>query len=119
MDIDNCLKEKIIDNKYINNDELMTFINYIINKSNTITNHMISNNSYSRINLCNEILWSYNLDSNIYKENDRYYLIFDINNSKYLLDIDFNDNRIKYLKENKYIKLDNNIYINYLNIIGG
>lgn len=119
INIDKKIKKKIINHNIITNRELKMFIDYVIYKSNIITKYMATTEAYTQINLCNEILWSHNLDSTIYKENNRYYCIFNINNKNYLLDIDFNDKKIKYLKENKYIELNDNILNTYLNIIGG
>lgn len=115
MNMEKSLKEKIINHNFITEKELNLFLNYVIHKSKVIASHMTDKKSYTRINLCNEILWSYNIDSNIYKENDRYYCIFYINLKEYLLDIDFNNDDIDFLKKHKYIELNNNILDKYLN----
>ena len=84
------LKSKIINHKYIDNKELDIFINYVIYKSKVITNYMKDVLPYSRMSICNEIFWSYNIDSSLYKDsNNKYYCIFNINNKEYILDINY------------------------------
>ena len=119
MNLDNKIKTKIINHQAITEEELKAFIDYIIYKSNIITQHMTNIKSYTQINLCNEILWSHNLDSTIYHHHNKYYCIFNINDKDYLLDIDFKDNRLPSLSKNKYIELTNEIYNKYLEVIGG
>lgn len=113
------LKTKIINQSIIKEEELKIFINYIINKVNDISKYMKNIESYTKNNLANEIFWSHNLDSKIHNIKDNYYCIFRINNKDYLLDINFYNNKIPKLKENKYIELTKDVYKEYIEIIGG
>lgn len=113
------LKERIINHDHISEEELKIFINYIIDKSNSVSNYMKNIETYTQINLCNEIFWAHNLDSNIYNIKDNYYCIFTINNKNYLLDLNFTSSKIPQLKENKFIELNKDIYKEYQEIIGG
>lgn len=116
MNIPNKLKNKIINREEITSEEAELFIKYIIDKSITITNHMYNNKHYLPIYLLFEICYSYNIDPKPYNKGKTYYAILNLDNKKYIIDLDFNDNKIKYLKDNKYIEYTEDIYQTYLNI---
>lgn len=92
--ISNELKSKIINHKYITKEELDDFINYAIYKSKVITTYMKEIKPYSRMSLFNEILWSYNVESNLYKEDNDYYCIFKVMDKEYLIDKDYKYRKI-------------------------
>lgn len=112
------IKNKIITNENIKENELETFIKYINNITDEVLQYTNKKYDYSKINLANEILWSHNINSNMYKEKNHYYCIFEINNKNFIYDPSFKDNKITKLKENKYIEYDK-YYKEYLKIIRG
>ena len=105
MNIPNKLKTKIINHDPITEEETNLFLKYIINKTITITNNMYNKKNYNPIYLFYEICYSYNLVQEAYtKKEDYIYAIINFNNKQYLIDINFNDNKLEELKKNKYIE---------------
>ena len=119
MNIPNKLKTKIINHEFVTEEETNLFLKYIINKTITITNNMYNKKNYNPMYLFYEICYSYNLTEEAYNEKKDYiYAIIDINNKKYLIDINFNNNKLETLNKNKYIEYTENNIKEYLNIIG-
>lgn len=116
MNISNNLKQKVIAHRQLTEEEIDKFLNYIIHKSIVITNHMYNNKNYSSMFLLYEICHAYNLTLNPYNKENKYYAIINISNKDYLIDINFNNNKIKKLAENKYIEYNDKIYKLYLQI---
>lgn len=118
MNISNNLKNKVINNKSLTEEETNSFLKFIIHKAIIITNHMYNTINYLPIYLFHEICYSYNLKAILTKNKDSYHSIITLNNKKYLVDLNFNNNKIKYLKDNKYIEYKNEVYDLYLKITG-
>lgn len=117
MNIPNELKQKVIMHKQLEKEEIDTFLKYIIHKTIIINKHTYNNHNFSLASLLCEVCYSYNLTINPYNENNKYYLIINISNKDYLIDINFNNNKIEKLAENKYIEYNDKIYKLYLQII--
>lgn len=107
--ISNELKNKIIYHKNLTKEEINMFFNYVIYKIkiiNTYKKKINKNLSKEYTSLYSEILFSYNLDTQVSKINNHYFCITNINNSYYLCDLC----EEKY----KYIELTNEIYQKYV-----
>ena len=117
MNIPNKLKNKVINHEFLTEEETNLFIKFIIHKSKIITEHMYPKNNYLPIYLFHEICYSYNLESTPLINNNNNYAITKINNKKYLIDFSFNNDKIPFLKDNKYIEYNEKTYKEYLKIL--
>lgn len=117
MNVSNKLKNKVIKHEVISNDEALEFVKYMVNKCIVISEHIIDKN-YDPMCLFMEICYSYNLLREAYDNESNGYTIVDIGGYKFLVDINFNDDNIFYLKENKYIEYSDDIFDKYLKIVG-
>lgn len=116
MNISNNIKNKIINHENVSKETRELFLKYIINKAIVITKHMYNSENYSPMFLLAEICYSYNLTSGPIIDNKNHYIILNINNNKYLIDIAFDNNKIPKLAENKYIEYTDDIFKLYLKI---
>lgn len=117
MNVSNKLKKKIINGDVLSNDEIELFLKYVINKTKDIIDHAYNGNYYIPMALFVEICYAYNLVSEPYIVNNCYYNIIVIGGEKYLIDLDFNSDKIPKLRNNKYIKYTKDIYDKYLSIL--
>ena len=117
--VSNELKNKVINHEILTSEETENFIKYMITKAKIIVDHMYTRKNHNYMYLFFEICFSYNLAVEPYNETKNLYSILNINNKKYLIDMNFNNNKIPELKHNKYIEYTDDIYHKYLNIIEG
>ena len=117
MNISNELKNKVIKHDELSSEEVNLFLKYIINKTQIITKKRYNIKDNNPMYLFYEICYSYNLTSEPFNDSIYHHAIIILNNKKYLVDINFNNNKIKDLKENKYIEYTDNIYKEYLDLI--
>lgn len=119
MNVSNKLKNKVIRHDDITDDEISLFFRYLINKTMVITNNMYYRKNFNPMYLFDEICYSYNLKTKLFVRDDGYiYVIVDINNKKYLVDINFYDKNIEDLSVNKYIEYTDDNMEEYLRVIG-
>jgi len=110
--ISNDLKNKIINNENLTEEEIKEFFNYVIYKVkiiNTYKKKLDSNISKEYTGLYSEILYSHNLYTKVSEINNHYYCIVNINNDKYLCDLC--EEKYKYLKLNSIIYEEYKEYI--------
>ena len=113
--VNNILKNKIIHNKKVTNEEINKFIKYMIDKTILITNRMYQTKK-DYMNLFSEIALSYNVPYK-YTENEKGILI-KINNYIYIVDISFKNNNFQDFTKNKYIEYTEENYLKYLELSG-
>jgi hypothetical protein len=115
MNISNNIKNKIINHERISKETSEEFLRYMIFKSIIITEHMYNNIDYKAMYLFKEICYSYNLKE--MANDDNVYSIVNIGEYKYLVDLEFNNNKIPELSNNKYIEYNEDLFKEYLKIL--
>ena len=116
INISNELKQKIINNEILTSGEIDNFFKYVTFKSEIITGYMKEINNYSRLSLCNEIFWSYNLESTLNNINNHYFCIVSINNTTYIYDYNYKCFGLENIMNNSYIEYKDN-YQEYIRIL--
>ena len=75
-----------------------------------------NNKDYNYMYLFYEVCFSYNLTASPTIDSNYLYLILELGNNKYLIDMNFTSDDILPLKENKFIKYTSNNYKKYLEV---
>lgn len=118
INVSNELKNKVIKNRELTEEECELFLKYMITKTKLITDHMYNRENYNYMYLFFEVCYSYNLICEPYNEYKNLYSILKISNKKYLVDMNFNSDKIPSLKENKYIEYSEDMYEYYKKLMG-
>lgn len=116
--VSNKLKQKVINHEKISSKEQEEFLNYMITKTKIIVDNMYKENNkdYNYMYLFYEICFSYNLLNAPTIDSNYLYLILALGDNKYLIDMNFTNDSILPLKENKFIKYTSNNYKKYLEV---
>ena len=114
----NKLKEKVINHENLTDKEQIEFLNYMITKTKIIVDSMYKENNkdYNYMYLFYEVCFSYNLTESPTIDSNYLYLILELGDNKYLIDMNFTSDDILPLKENKFIKYTSNNYKKYLEV---
>ena len=115
--VSNDLKHKVINNRKITKSDASTFIEYMIDKTKIIVDRMYVKD-YDYMNLFCEIAMSYNISFELISSKSNGCLI-NICGYIYLVDMNYNSNKLSLLRDNKYIDYTEDNYLNYLQLSGG